>query len=121
MKRIGALAIVILVAACAGPTATPTPTETPEPAVALTPTAMPTPSEVRTPAVAGQFYPDDAEQLSTAIDAFLAQAEELGAERPEPIAMVLRMERFTIAPTYNTNRMIFRDKSFKRNAYVYHL
>jgi AmmeMemoRadiSam system protein B/AmmeMemoRadiSam system protein A len=89
MKRIVVLAMVLLVVACAGPTATPAPTETLEPAVALTPTAMPTPSEVRKPAVAGQFYPDDAEQLSTMVDTFLAQAEELGAEHPEPIAIIV--------------------------------
>jgi AmmeMemoRadiSam system protein B/AmmeMemoRadiSam system protein A len=92
MKRIAFLAMVMLVAACAGPTATPVPTETPEPTVALTPTTVPTPSEVRKPAVAGQFYPDDAEQLSTVIDAFLAQAEEVeleGQARPEPIAIIV--------------------------------
>jgi AmmeMemoRadiSam system protein B/AmmeMemoRadiSam system protein A len=96
MKRTLVLAMVILAAACAGPTATPAPTETPEPTVALTPTAVseavPTPTEVRKPAVAGQFYPEDAEQLSMAIDAFLAQAEEVAAEdqvRPEPIAIIV--------------------------------
>jgi AmmeMemoRadiSam system protein B/AmmeMemoRadiSam system protein A len=96
MKRIVVITIVLLAAACAGPTATPVPTETPEPTVVLTPTAVseatPTPSEVRKPAAAGQFYPDDAEQLSTAIDAFLAQVEQVGAEgqaRPEPIAIIV--------------------------------
>ena len=93
MQRIVVLAMVLLAVACAGPAATPVPTETAEPAVALTPTAMPeAPGEVRKPAVAGQFYPDDAEQLSTVIDALLAQAEKVGAEgqaRPEPIAIIV--------------------------------
>ena len=84
MKRIVVVVMMLLAAACAGPTATPLPTETPEPTVALTPTAVseatPTPSEVRKPAVAGQFYPDDTEQLSTMVDALLAQAEEVVAE-----------------------------------------
>ena len=78
--------MVLLLAACAGPTATPAPIETPEPTVALTP------SEVRKPAVAGQFYPDDAEQLSTMVDAFLAQVKKVEAEgqvRPEPIAIIV--------------------------------
>jgi len=84
--------MVVLVVACAGPTTTPAPTETPGPAGALTPTTMPTPSEVRKPAVAGQFYPDDAEQLSTMVDTFLAQAEEVGGEGHawlEPIAIIV--------------------------------
>ena len=93
MKRMVVLAMVILVAACGGPTATPPPTATPEPTVAIAPTAvMPTPSEVRKPVAAGQYYPDDAEQLSTMINAFLAQAEKVGAEgqaRPEPIAIIV--------------------------------
>ncbi len=85
--------VVLFFSSCAGPTATPVPTETPEPTVALTPTAVseatPTPSEVRKPAVAGQYYPDDAEQLSTMVDTFLTQAQEVGAERPEPIAIIV--------------------------------
>ncbi len=92
MKRIVVLAMVLLATACAGPTAPPAPMATPEPAAALIPTAMPTPTEVRKAAVAGQFYPDDAEQLSTMIDAFLAQVEEVGAEgqaRPEPLAIIV--------------------------------
>jgi hypothetical protein len=92
LRRIVVLAMIALVTACAGPTATPAPMETPKPTVALTPTTLPTPSEVRKPAVAGKFYPDDAEQLSKMIDAFLAQAERVGAEgqaRPEPIAIIV--------------------------------
>ena len=93
MKRIVVLTMMLLVAACAGPTATPAPTETPEPTVALTPIAMPGgPSEVRKPAVAGQFYPDDAEQLSTMVETLLTRAEEVEAEgqgRPEPIAIIV--------------------------------
>ena len=81
--------MVMLVTACAGPTATPAPTGTPEPTVAIAPTVMPTPSEVRMPVVAGQFYPDDAEQLSAMIDTFLAQVEKVGAEGQEPIAVIV--------------------------------
>jgi len=89
IERMVILAMVLLVAACAGPTATPVPTQTPEPTVALTPTTMPTPGEVRKPAVAGQFYPDDAEQLSKMIDAFLAQVEKVGPRGLEPIAIIV--------------------------------
>jgi len=59
-------------------------------------------------------------QPNRKIDYYTLEYDSPSLSRPEPIAMVLRMERFTVAPTYNTNRMIFRDKSFKRNAYVYH-
>jgi len=38
----------------------------------------------------------------------------------EPLRLVIRMERFSIAPTYNTNLIIYRDSSFKRDSYVYH-
>lgn len=37
-----------------------------------------------------------------------------------PLDVVVRVERFSVAPTNNTNRMIYRDGSFKRDAYVYH-
>jgi len=92
IKIMAILVMVLLATACAGPTAAPVPTETPELTVALTPTTMPTPGEVRKPAVAGQFYPDDAEQLSKMVDAFLAQVEEVRTEghaRPEPIAIIV--------------------------------
>ena len=94
-KTIVVLAMMAVVIACAGPPVTPTPTAmppptaTPQSTVALAPTAMPTPSEVRKPVVAGQFYPDDAEQLSTMIDAFLAQVEEVRAEGQQPLAIIV--------------------------------
>ncbi len=87
MKRIVVLAMIVLVVACAGPTETPM--ETPKSPVALTPTTVTTPSEVRKPAVAGQFYPNDAEQLSKMIDAFLAQVEKVGPRGLEPIAIIV--------------------------------
>ena len=37
----------------------------------------------------------------------------------KPIKAVLRVDRFGVAPIYNSNRMIYRDKSFKRDEYVY--
>ncbi|MBW1766677.1 MAG: membrane integrity-associated transporter subunit PqiC [Deltaproteobacteria bacterium] len=37
-----------------------------------------------------------------------------------PLPHAIRMERFSVAPTYNTNRIIYRDRSFKREAYVYY-
>jgi len=37
-----------------------------------------------------------------------------------PLSYVIRMDRFTVAPPYNTSQIIYRDQSFKRNAYVYY-
>ena len=36
------------------------------------------------------------------------------------IPAVIRIERFSVAPMYNTTRMIYRDSTFKRSAYVLH-
>jgi len=38
----------------------------------------------------------------------------------KPLSATLRVQRFTVAPLYNTNQMIYRDSSFRRDAYVYH-
>jgi len=37
----------------------------------------------------------------------------------KPIQAVIRVDRFGTAPPYNSNRMIYRDKSFKRDEYIY--
>ncbi|MEE9610956.1 MAG: hypothetical protein V3W19_06870, partial [Desulfatiglandales bacterium] len=37
-----------------------------------------------------------------------------------PLSHVIRMSRFGVAPIYNTNRIIYRDRSFKRDTYAYH-
>jgi ABC-type uncharacterized transport system auxiliary subunit len=41
-------------------------------------------------------------------------------ETLKPLPHVIRMDRFTAAPPYNTTQIIYRDQSFKRNAYVYY-
>ena len=41
-------------------------------------------------------------------------------ETLKPLPAVIRMDRFTAAPPYNTSQIIYRDQSFKRNAYVYY-
>ncbi len=37
-----------------------------------------------------------------------------------PLPFILRVERFTAAPEYRTDRMVYRDSSNKRSAYYYH-
>jgi len=41
-------------------------------------------------------------------------------ETLNPLPHVIRIDRFTVAPPYNTTQIIYRDQSFKRNAYVYY-
>jgi cholesterol transport system auxiliary component len=38
----------------------------------------------------------------------------------EPGACILRIERFQAAPAYATNRIIYRETAFERQAYTYH-
>lgn len=38
----------------------------------------------------------------------------------DPVQAVIKVERLNIAPAYNTNRIIYRDQSFKRASYFYH-
>ena len=42
------------------------------------------------------------------------------ASMSEPLPVVLKVERFTAAPEYGTDRMIYRDSSNKRSSYYYH-
>jgi len=39
----------------------------------------------------------------------------------EPLPLVLRVERFQVAPVYDTNRIIYRKKPFARDPYSYHM
>jgi ABC-type uncharacterized transport system auxiliary subunit len=38
----------------------------------------------------------------------------------QPLSAVIRVKRFGVAPTYDTNRIVYREGAFKRDAYVYH-
>jgi cholesterol transport system auxiliary component len=38
----------------------------------------------------------------------------------QPLSVALRVQRFSVAPTYDTNRIIYRVGSFERDAYFYH-
>jgi cholesterol transport system auxiliary component len=37
-----------------------------------------------------------------------------------PLPVVLGVRRFQVAPAYNTNKIIYREKNFKSNSYHYH-
>jgi cholesterol transport system auxiliary component len=36
-----------------------------------------------------------------------------------PLGAVVRVERFLVAPAYNTRRIVYQDRSFARNEYIY--
>ena len=38
----------------------------------------------------------------------------------QPLSDAIRVDQFAVSPIYNTNRIIYRDGSFKREAYVYY-
>jgi len=37
-----------------------------------------------------------------------------------PLPVSIKVDRFSVAPAYNSNRIIYRDASFKRDEYFYH-
>ncbi len=37
----------------------------------------------------------------------------------QPLPFILRVDRFQVAPPYNTNNIIYKEKEFKRDAYIY--
>lgn len=39
----------------------------------------------------------------------------------QPLSQVVRIERFQVAPEYNTSRIIYRKKPYTRDAYAYHM
>ena len=41
-------------------------------------------------------------------------------ENLKPLSIVIRIDRFSVAPLYNTNKIIYKTKRFKQNAYNYH-
>lgn len=59
-------------------------------------------------------------QPSHKIDYYTLEYDPPQISGVKPLSVVVRIERFSVAPSYNTNRIIYRNSSFKRNAYVYH-
>ncbi len=59
-------------------------------------------------------------QPSSKIDFYTLEYDPPQISGLNPLPAVIRIERFSVGPIYNTNRIIYRDQSFKREAYVYH-
>jgi ABC-type uncharacterized transport system auxiliary subunit len=38
----------------------------------------------------------------------------------KPTPVILRLERFTVAPLYNSNRIVYKENEFRRDTYLYH-
>ncbi len=59
-------------------------------------------------------------QPSNRIEFYTLEYDPPQINSPDPLPFVIRVERLSVAPLYNTNRIIYRDRSFKREAYVYY-
>jgi ABC-type uncharacterized transport system auxiliary subunit len=59
-------------------------------------------------------------QPSEKIDFYTLEYASPNVEGLKPIPATIRVERFTVAPMYNSTQIIYRDMSFRRDAYTYH-
>ena len=55
------------------------------------------------------------------IDYYTLEYDSPQITRLETLPLVLRVERFQVAPVYDTSRIIYRKKPFTRDAYSYHM
>ncbi len=59
-------------------------------------------------------------QPSQKIDFYTLEYSPSKAVGLKPLSATLQVKRFAVSPLYNTSQMIYRDKSFRRDAYAYH-
>lgn len=59
-------------------------------------------------------------QPSNKIEYYTLEYEPAAAEDQPSLPSVIQMEKFAVAPIYNSNRIIYREKSFERQAYAYY-
>ncbi len=60
------------------------------------------------------------EQPRDKIDYYVLEYDPPGPPAVETIDAVVRLERFSVAPVYNTRSIVYRDRSFSRHTYSYH-
>ena len=53
-------------------------------------------------------------------DYYTLEYDPVTTDLPGPVQSIIRVERFQVAPFYNTTNIIYKEASFKRNAYHYH-
>ena len=54
------------------------------------------------------------------IDYYVLEYESPRFQGRKPVEDVIRLERFSVAPSYNTERIVYRESAFERNTYNYH-
>lgn len=59
-------------------------------------------------------------QPRSKVDFFTLEYESPRIDGLSPLPYVIRLVRFNVAPTYDSNRIIYREQSFKRNSYFYY-
>ncbi|MCK5545373.1 MAG: membrane integrity-associated transporter subunit PqiC [Desulfobulbaceae bacterium] len=62
----------------------------------------------------------DLKQSHRKIEYYMMEYESPYVTGMEPLPVAIKLERFGISEPYDTERIIYRDKSYARNAYVYH-
>ena len=62
----------------------------------------------------------DLKQPSNKIDYYSLEYDPPRIGDHQALAEVIRVEQFSVAPLYNTSKIIYRDRSYKRAAYTYH-
>lgn len=54
------------------------------------------------------------------IDYYALEYDPPAADAGAPLPFVLRVDRFGVSPFYDSNRIVYRDADYRRDAYVYH-
>ncbi|MGD2185252.1 MAG: ABC-type transport auxiliary lipoprotein family protein [Desulfobacterales bacterium] len=62
----------------------------------------------------------DLKQPSNKIDYYSLEYDPPRMRGFQPLAEVIKIEQFSVAPMYNTHKIIYRDHSYQRAAYTYH-
>ena len=62
----------------------------------------------------------DLKQPSNKIDYYSLEYDPPRMRGFQSVAAVIKVEQFSVAPIYNTHKIIYRDTSYQRAAYAYH-
>jgi hypothetical protein len=60
------------------------------------------------------------EQPKNKIEYYTLEYDPPAVGHHQPLPYVIRVQQFSVSPIYNSNRIIYRDKSYKRQAYTYY-